>query len=146
MSDLVLVRVRIPLQESLPRNEKSRCANAALESGMLEEFLLQGVQPLRCRQTLHGGDLLTFDLGSQDEAGIDENAVNYNRTSTAVAVVAPLFGPRKPQFFPKDFQQALAGFTEEIQLLSIYCRFNMYPLCHLSPCSQIYFYIAIRRD
>ena len=131
MSDFMLVWVRIALEKGLRCYEKSRGADAALESGMLEEFLLQGMQPLGSGHALNRCDLLTFNLQCEDEAGVNENVVNNDGTSAAISVVATLFGSSKAQFLSKDFKQTLAGFTEKIQLLSIYRRFNMYPLCHL---------------
>ena len=98
MPDLVLVWVWVALEKGLRCYEKSRGADAALESGMLEEFLLQGMQPFGTGYALNGRDLLTFDLRCKDEAGINENVVNNDGTSAAIPVVATLFGSSKAQF------------------------------------------------
>src|SRR5262249_37074236 len=90
----------------------SRCAESALQTVMLTEGLLHGVQrTIRLSQALNGGDLGAFTLQCERSAGFDRNALDMNDTSAALRGVTADMGAGEPQVFTQELHQEGAGFA-----------------------------------
>ena len=71
---------------------------------MLEELLLQWMQPLGRSESLDGADLLAVGLDGKDQAGIHQNAVDGDTAGATVAIVAALLGAGESQLFAQDLE------------------------------------------
>ena len=60
-------------------------------------------------QALHGHELVAVCLGSEDETGADELAVEQHGARSAFALLAGVLRAGKTQPLAKDVEQALAG-------------------------------------
>ena len=64
----VFARLRFVVKETLRRNQEARCAYSALEGGLFQERLLQGMEAFGRRHTLNRVDLFALGLCSEHEA------------------------------------------------------------------------------
>jgi hypothetical protein len=64
-------------------------------------------------------DLRPLGFDGEDQAAIHRQAVEQDRAGPAVAVVAAFLRARQAERIAEDFQQALAGFTEEFGGLAV---------------------------
>src|SRR5262249_12515934 len=85
---LFLARLGVLLQQCLGGDDEAWRANATLQSRVLEELLLERVQPLRRRDALDRGHRFALYLGAEDEAGVDEPAFEDDIARAAVTIVA----------------------------------------------------------
>src|SRR5262249_11336043 len=99
--------------------EETRRADAALQGRVLQELLLQRVQPLRRGQPLDRRDRAAFDLGGHHQTRIDQAAVEEDVARPAVAVVATLPGARQAQLVAQRLQQALARLAQKVSVLAV---------------------------
>ncbi len=71
----------------------SRCAVATLNTVCLDEGLLDGMKGTVFRQALHGQYLLSIDLYCEEQAGLDESAIQNDRAGAALSDYTPNVGP-----------------------------------------------------
>ncbi len=86
---------------------------------MFQEGLLQGVESLGTGQALDSGNLSAVDFNGKHQAGINDSAIQGNSARTTIAVVTSFFGTSESEDVSKNFQQALAGLAEKINLVTI---------------------------
>ena len=96
-----------------------------MEGGVFEEGLLEGVEAAGGGHALDGLDLAALGFDAEDQAGIDDAAVEHDGAGAAVAVVAALFGAGHTEDVAQNFQQALARFAEEIGILAVDFSLNV---------------------
>ena len=89
--DLVPRRLRSAIQQGLGGDDEAGCADAALQGGMIQELLLDGMQAFGRGNALDSEYGLAFCLDRQHQAGVDQHAVQDDAAGAAVAVVAALF-------------------------------------------------------
>jgi hypothetical protein len=77
--------------QAYPRNDLTRCAVTTLESVMIDESLLQGMQDLTFGKTLDCGDLISVMHDSKTETRIYSPAVDENSAGTTLAMVTTFF-------------------------------------------------------
>ena len=87
--------------------------------------LLQRMQPTRRSHALDGLDLTARYLDAQNQAGVNDAAVQHNGTCPTVTVVASLFGAGHAENVSQHFQQALARLTQEVGVLTVYLCLNV---------------------
>ena len=107
------------LQQRLGRHDEAGRADAALERGVFEERLLNGVQLAALGHALDGVDLLALGFDAENEAGGYDSTVELDGAGAAVAVVATLFGAGQADHVAQHFQQALAGLAQEVRVLAV---------------------------
>ncbi len=113
-TDLVLAGIGVLVEQGLSRHQKARRANAALERGPFEEALLERVQVPWLGEAFDRLDPCSLGFNRQDNAAIDRDAAEHDRTGAAVAVVAAFFGAGEAQGLAEDFQQALPRLAEKL--------------------------------
>ena len=64
----MLRRVWVGIQQCLSTHDKPGCADTALERGVFEERLLDGVQLIGGCESFHGFDGFALSLYAEDEA------------------------------------------------------------------------------
>lgn len=114
MAAIAFGRLGVFVEERLRGDEKAGGADPALESGAFEEALLQRMQALRRGEALDGFDFRPFNLGSEDEARVDQTPVHDDVARAAVAVVATFFRSGEMERVAEHVEQALPGFAEEL--------------------------------
>ena len=62
-------RVGIAVQQRLGGDQEARCADAALQGRVVEELLLQGMQPFAFGDAFDGVDFAALRLGAEHQAG-----------------------------------------------------------------------------
>src|SRR5262245_6671598 len=120
-----LGRLEIPLEQRLGRDEHARRADAALERGVLEELLLERMEPLPAGHALDRLDPPTPDLAAQHEAGADEPAVQRDAAGAAVARGTALLAPGQAERVAEDVEERFLRLAEELDVVSIHRRFDV---------------------
>jgi hypothetical protein len=115
----MLRRVRVPIQQGFGGYDKAGRANAALKGGVFQKLLLKGMEPSGRGDALDGDDGPPLGLDCQDQAGVDQHAVQDDVASAAIAAAAPFFGACQPQLFSQHFQQALPRLTQKLNVLTV---------------------------
>jgi hypothetical protein len=108
------------LQKRDGRANLSRRAVAALETIVLQERTLHGMQLIALRQTLYGCDLLAFMRYGQRETAIDAAAIGQDSARAALSMVATLFRAGELKLFPQKVKQSGTRINGELLLFSIY--------------------------
>src|ERR1043166_65419 len=119
VANLLLGWLGAALQERLRRDDETWRANPALQSGVLEELLLKWVQILRRCDALDRRDLLALNLDAENEARVDEPAIEHHIARAAVAVVAPFLGPGQMQLITEHLEQALARLAQDVRVSAV---------------------------
>src|SRR5262249_49834944 len=122
VADLRLGGLEIPLEQGLRGDEHAGRADAALERRVLEELLLERMEPLPVRHALDGLDPPAAHLAAQDEAGADQPAVERDAAGATVARGAALLAPGQVQRVPEHVEQRLLGLAEELDVVSVHRR------------------------
>src|SRR5437763_5458088 len=81
-------------------------ADAALRAARFDHRLLYGVQSFAIADALHGFNLRALNLREGDETTVDENSVDCDRTSAALALAATLLRAREFQLLAQNVEQA----------------------------------------
>ena len=81
---------------------------------VLQELLLQRMQPLRRGHALDGRDRPALDLDAEHQAGVDQPAVEHDVAGAAVAVVAAFLAAGQAQLVAQHFEQALPRLAQEL--------------------------------
>jgi len=97
------------IQKSGGAQDHSGGAETALDGSIIEERLLEGREVVFRGDSFDGGDLTTFTLASQDQAGVYRPAVKNDGTGTAFSNPAAFFGTGKVEFFPEEVEEAEVG-------------------------------------
>ena len=97
------------MQKSGGAQDHSGGAETALDGAIVEKRLLEGVQSIFRGDSFYSGDLTTFTLASQDQAGVYRPTVKNDGTGTAFANPAAFFGAGKVEFFPEEVEEAEVG-------------------------------------
>ena len=97
---------------------------------MLQEFLLQDMQPVRLGQALDCLNSLALRFDPEHQAGAEGAPINDHGAGPAVAGEASLLAAGQFKYIAKSFKQALAWFAEEFGLLAIDSCFDYYFFCH----------------
>ena len=79
---------------------------------------------------LNGLNLSTLGFDRKHKAGVDGSPVKEDRAGAAVSVIAALLGAGEGERVPEYLKEALAGFTEKLNGLSIDCRTDVYFFTH----------------
>src|SRR5436305_10641174 len=82
---LFLGRVLVFVKERLRRDDKARCAEAALQRGVLQEFLLPRENLLYLGNALDGQDRAALGLDAEHQAGTHDVPVDDDRAGAAIA-------------------------------------------------------------
>jgi len=104
-SDLPLARVGIAFQQLLGRHDHPRGTEAALQTMLIPEGLLQRMQRRALRQPFDGRDLRAIGLDREHGARLHGVPVELDGTRTAVAGIAPDVGSSQPGLFPDVIDQ-----------------------------------------
>src|SRR5262249_33939046 len=144
VADLGLGRVELPLEQGVAGHEESRRADAALEGGVLEEALLQGMERLALGQALDRFDPSPPDLAAQHEARAHEPAVQRDAAGAAVAGRAAFLAAGQVQGVAEHVQQRFFRFAEELHLVAVDRRFDVV-LGHRSALAGSGGFMAARR-
>ena len=108
--DVVLRRVRIPLEESGRAHQHPRRAVAALQRVVLVERLLERGELTVGREALDGRDLRAVGLDREEHAALHRLAVEMHGAGAAVARVAADVSPGQPEIVPDEVdEQAPCG-------------------------------------
>ena len=118
-ADALFRGVRLIVEKLFGGDDEAGGADAALEGGVFEERLLQGVEFAVAGDAFDGGDAATFGFDSEDQAGGDDVAVENDSAGAAVAVVAAFLGTREADDVAEDFEETLARLAEEVDLLAV---------------------------
>ena len=86
--DVVLAGIGHSFQQGLGRHDEAGCTETALQSPVVYESLLNGMQRPTDGHALNGRNLMAVRLKSQGETGIDSLAVELDGAGTAVPVAA----------------------------------------------------------
>jgi hypothetical protein len=78
------------------------------------------MQSLGGSHTFNGGYLFALSFYSQYQAGSDDPTIHQDGASTAVAVVTTFLGAGHAEYVPQTLQQALAGFTQKVNWVTVY--------------------------
>src|SRR5262245_25103205 len=120
VADLGLAGIGVSLEQGPGRHEESGRADAALQGGVLEELLLQGVQGLARRHALDGLDPPPAHLAAQHEARADQPPVQGDAAGPAVAGGAALLAAGQVQRVAEDVEQGLLRLAEELDLVPVH--------------------------
>src|SRR5436305_5592683 len=82
-ADVQLAGVRVLLEQGCSRQHHARRAEAALQTVLLLEPLLDGVQLARPAEPLDGGDLVPAGLDAEERARLPRDAVEQHGASAA---------------------------------------------------------------
>src|SRR5712691_1043752 len=77
-------------------------------------------------EPFNGRHLSPGRLHREDQTGVHQDAVQQDTAGAAIAVAAALFGPREPEVFAENLQQALQRFTEKIDVFPIDTCLDVY--------------------
>ena len=121
-SDALRCRRGLAIEQGLGRDKNARRAIAALRRAAIRELLLQGMQLTVLDEALHGRHRASGALGGEREAGKHGLAVEEHRACAALTQFAAVFGARKVQVFPQDFQQSLVIVDQRFRRLTIDCQ------------------------
>ena len=130
MANAALVGIGFGVQQGAGGQQEAGGADAALEGGVFQERLLQGVQSARRCHPLDGLDLAARDLNAEDQARIDDAAVQHHGAGTAVAIVTSFLGAGHAEDIPQHLQQALARLAQEVGVLAVDLCLNVYNSGH----------------
>src|SRR4029079_11445082 len=125
VADLRVGRIWIPLEKRLAGHDETRRADAALERGVLEELLLQGVEGLPLRHALDRLDPVSPDLAAQHQAGTDQPAVQHDAARAAVAGCAAFLAAGQVERVAQDVEERLFRVAEELDRVSVHRRFDV---------------------
>src|SRR6516162_7969573 len=105
-ADLGLARVGILLQKSVGARDHPRCAEAALQTVMLTERLLQGMERAAgIGKAFDGEDLRAIGLHRKHGAGLYRLAVEGDRARAARAGVAADMRPSKAELLAQEMDE-----------------------------------------
>src|SRR5439155_8091964 len=119
VADLGLGRVGIPLEQGLRGGGGARRADAALERGVLEELLLEGMERLAGGHALGGLDRPSGHLAAEDEARADEAPVKRDAAGPTVARGAALLAPGQVERVAKHVEQRVLRLAEELDRVPV---------------------------
>src|SRR5207248_3169046 len=114
-----LGRVLVFVEQRLRRDDKARCAEAALQGGVLQEFLLHRMQRLTLGDALDRQDRAALGLDAEHQAGTHDIAVDDDRAGAAIARAAAFLAARQVQFVAQAVEQCLLRLAEEFHRLAI---------------------------
>ena len=97
VTDTAFVGVGFLVQQALGSQQESRGADAALEGGVLQERLLQRVQALGRGHALDGRDVLALGFNAQDQARVNDPAIQDDGAGTANPLLAAHMGAGQAQ-------------------------------------------------
>ncbi len=80
---------------------------------MIEDLLLDGMQPVFRRDSLDRRDFLAVALNCQHQASADQTFVDNDAARTAITGRTTLLRALQADFFTEHFQQRLLGFAEK---------------------------------
>jgi hypothetical protein len=91
----------------------------ALESVVINERLLQGMERTVLNKPLDGGDGGSLLHDSEREAGIDAAPIDKNRAGPALPMVTSLFRAHKPEVLAQRIKKACPGSNNNLPLYPI---------------------------
>jgi len=116
--------VVVSIKQGFGRDQKSRRADTALQTRVLEEFLLQRMEPRRIAEALDGGDIAILRLDAEHQTGAGHPAIDDDAAGAAVAGQTSFLTAGHVQGVPQNFEQALTRFAEKLYRFAIYSRFD----------------------
>jgi hypothetical protein len=103
--DFGLRRRWIPTEKSNALHDHARCAVTALHGIAIDECLLERMEAFAIRQAFDCRDLFTSDGSNRRKARAVRYPVDQDRTSTTLALAAPVLGTRQIEVVPKHPEQ-----------------------------------------
>lgn len=86
---------------------------------MLQEFLLEDVQPIWRGQALDRLDGFALSLHPQHETRAKRAAIDDHGAGTAVSSQAPFLAAGQLEYIPQNLEQALARLTQELNRFTV---------------------------
>src|SRR5262249_30642367 len=115
-------RIGVALEERLRRDEHARRADAALQGGVLQEFLLQRMELVAVRHALDRLYRLPAHLGAERQARAHEAPVDRDAAGAAVAGGAAFLGAGEMQLVAQDLEQRLVSLAEKLHGIAVQCH------------------------
>src|SRR6266481_8846979 len=127
-ADLIAAGVRIPIQQSLRRDQNCRRAIAALRRSEIGKSILQGMKVSIFSEAFDSQYLPSPTLECQHETGKHGLAVEKNGASPAFSQLTAVFRARVTEIFAQYLQQSLVRREGDIGLFAVQsesylCRF-----------------------
>src|SRR5262249_46178765 len=105
VSDRLVVRIRMAVEQLRRHQQKTGRAVAALEGAGLDEGFLHGAQRIAVGERLHGAYLGAVDEGGEVEAAGDGGAVHQHRAAAAHALAAALARAHQVELALQQFDE-----------------------------------------
>jgi len=118
-TDRVVILTTGLFEQGRGRHYLSRRAITALKSVMLKKGSLYRMQFTIFGQTFNRCNLIALMHDGKCEAGVHAASVHMHRASSALTVIASLFGAGKLKIFTERVQQRDAGFKLETVFLAV---------------------------
>ena len=104
----LLVDIGLALQHARGQHQEARGAEPALQRVMVDEGLLQRVQPVAVGEPFHRPDLGAVGLGGEHQTASDRRAVEDDRAGAADPVLAAEMGAGQPAILADRIGERLA--------------------------------------
>jgi hypothetical protein len=105
LPDQPLVRLGVPREERLYRQDHARCAEAALERAVLKESALNRIENAACRQSLDRRHRPAVELEGEGGAGRHRHTIDEHCAGAAHRLVAADFAAKKLQILAQHVGQ-----------------------------------------
>src|SRR5262249_14539598 len=110
-TNLLVVGMRIAVEQSSKREDLARRAVAALERVVRDERLLDGIECVSLRQSLDGRHGASLTFHRQREAAVDRLAVEQYRAGATISHLTAGLRPGQPQVLAQSVEQRPPGFN-----------------------------------
>src|SRR5262245_32590226 len=118
-------RIRVLLEQGLAGDEEARRADPALQGGVLQELLLQGMERLSLGQALDRLDATADDLAAEHQARAHQPPVERDAAGPAVAGGAAFLAAGQVERVPEDVKQRLLRLAEKLDRVPVHGCFDM---------------------
>ena len=133
---VLVADVGLALEHAGRQHQKARRAEAALQSVVLDERLLQRVQLVAVRQALDGADLASLGLHREHQARAHRFAVDQHRAGAADAVLAADMGPGLAAIVADGIDQGAPRIDAHAVTASVDGEGDLAFLDHAAACSS----------
>src|SRR5450432_562590 len=117
--DLVGGCMRMLIEKSFRRHDKTGRAEAALLRVIIDEGLLYGVKFAGLAETFNGRNLPVLGVNSKNGAGINSFAIQMDGAGAAGSTIANALGAREFKLVAECIQQSDARFQSSTKLLAV---------------------------
>src|ERR1051325_7537287 len=119
IAGLFLGRVLVLVEQRLRRDDKDGGAEAALQGGVLEEFLLHRMQLVALGDALDRGDRAAFGLDAEHQAGTDQLAVDDDATGATIAGAAAFLAAGQAELVAQAVEHGLLCLAQKLYRLAV---------------------------